>query len=747
MVFIVEAFFSGCISKVINDGKDYSWSKIKSVINDRHDQNISTKICRVIEKSINTVTDNTYKDLDKLYDAIEKIFNEFKKHGDTLESVKCGLNVIGTDISDQRCENFLKKFYEGIRQDDDLYKAVSMTLQQNGIKIRQEEFQKLNEKIDKNHGELIEKIDSLNENLNGSNLSYEENITTKKLKFKNNKKQKYIENWNSRLFLHVENDENPITLADAFIMPDFQMYKSVKRIGFSNNDTLDQIIEKFVNYDKTSTMLIVGVPGIGKSSITSWIANKYKDDDRIVVLRFRDWDCEDLESGLMKAIYNVLKCKKSELERRILVLDGFDEIKALNIRDRLLDDFLNSMKDFENFKCIVTSRPAYIAFKNFNNAFELQEFDITRVEAFYENIKGKNLNKKEKIETNLKVLGIPVILYMAIMSDVDIGASSSKPELYNRIFSEQGGIFDGFSIDGKAYSFKKHVFSDPANIRMYLKFLKDTAYKIFIFGDSFKKLEKDKIPHMELYGSSENIFEFPLKMFEDDGREIEFIHRSIYEYFLSEYIFWTIYESMDKPREIFAGILGESLQGNFLSEEVLEFLKQRINNNNIIMSKGVFFIDSFNLMLTNGMTFYISNRLGNVMDREIIIFTNMLHIIHFWKHDVWEDIIRPYVNAYLCGCRITFDLSNMDMQYANLKGIDLSNANLSGAILCNADLRGANLDGTNLKGANLQGAILDEYQVNYLKKSYDLKETRICVIVSQKIISYKEYCLKNKCIY
>ena len=72
MPLIIEAFFSGCISKIINDGKDYSWPKIKSVIKDRHDQNISTKICRVIEKSLNIVTDNTYKNSDDLYAAIEK---------------------------------------------------------------------------------------------------------------------------------------------------------------------------------------------------------------------------------------------------------------------------------------------------------------------------------------------------------------------------------------------------------------------------------------------------------------------------------------------------------------------------------------------------------------------------------------------------------------------------------------------------------------------------------------------------
>ena len=40
MVFILEAFFSGCISKVINDGKDYSWPKIKNVIKDGDSQKV-----------------------------------------------------------------------------------------------------------------------------------------------------------------------------------------------------------------------------------------------------------------------------------------------------------------------------------------------------------------------------------------------------------------------------------------------------------------------------------------------------------------------------------------------------------------------------------------------------------------------------------------------------------------------------------------------------------------------------------
>ena len=43
------------------------------------------------------------------------------------------------------------------------------------------------------------------------------------------------------------------------------------------------------------------------------------------------------------------------------------------------------------------------------------------------------MDKKENIESNLEVLGIPVILYMAIMSKVDISENLSKPEIYNRM--------------------------------------------------------------------------------------------------------------------------------------------------------------------------------------------------------------------------------------------------------------------------------------------------------------------------
>lgn len=393
---MLSAFIGGAISKVINDGVDYTKPTIRSALNDKNNRNYSTKIYRVIEKSLNIITNNKHKDSNDLYDAIEKIFNEFKNHGDTLESVKFGLNVLGTDASDQRCENFLEEFYQEIRRDDDLYKAVMLDMHQKDIKISQEEFQKLNEKLDRNHREIVEKLYGINENLNGNSLVNEENTNYKDLVFENNKKQEYIKIWNSRLFLHAGKNEGIMTLADVFIMPDCQMHTVIQRLDFFCFDPLNVIIEEFVKYEKTSTMLITGVPGIGKSSITSWIANEYKDDDRFIILRFRDWDSKELKKGLFRAICNTLECKKDDLKNKILILDGFDEMKSLDIRERLLNVFFSEMKDWNNFKCIITSRPAYIDSSNFQTVIELRGFNVDNINIFYKNIKGSELTGRKK---------------------------------------------------------------------------------------------------------------------------------------------------------------------------------------------------------------------------------------------------------------------------------------------------------------------------------------------------------------
>jgi len=633
------------------------------------------------------------------------------------------------------------------------------------------ELQKISEYMRENFGKLhdnsqivlnillmiLEQIQKMN-----MQDSETKSTTDEQKKFQNSKKQKYIENWNSRLFLHVDNDENPITLADAFIMPDYIMHKNIKRIGFSDNDTLDQIIEKFVEYNKTSTMLITGVPGMGKSSITSWIANKYKDDDRFIVLRFRDWDSEELENGIVNAICNTLKCCCADLNSKILIIDGFDELKLLDIREELLNGLSSDILDWENMKLIITSRPAYINSRYFQNVVILKVFDIDRIGCFYEKIKGYKLASKMKIKFDLEVLGVPVILYMAIMSDVDINEKSTKPELYNCIFAEEGGIFDKFCVGGVGYDDGTQPMRNRKNINSYLEFLQEVAFKMFEKNKLVLSKDEYHIPILEFKGYSVSVLEFPIKhLFENMECNIEFIHKSIAEYFASEYIFMSIHKAMNinADKERLAGIFGDLFKSNHMSSELLEFLKFRIINSDL-NTKAYMINEIFQLMLCDGMTFYVNKKYKNIVRCELLIFTNMLELLHMWEEKVSLkniDYLKYNIDNKLnlknvelskrylrgvdlrkadlqkAGLRQTV-LRRADLRYADLRGADLCYADLSGS-----DIRGANLEGAKVKGLILRGTIVDESQAVWLDKKVNLSDAKVCINVTQKIINYSEY--------
>lgn len=564
--------------------------------------------------------------------------------------------------------------------------------------------------------------------------------------------------------MHIDNDENPITLSDAFIMPDYKMYKSVKRIGFSNNDTLDQIIRKFVNYDKSSTMLISGVPGIGKSSITSWIANKYKNDDRVIILRFRDWENEDLRIGLLQDICNTFFCKKKDLENKILIIDGFDEMKSLNRREDLINAFVSDIKDYENFKCIITSRPAYVESIWFNNVIELKEFDIHKVETFCKVILGNTLCKKTEIRLNLEVLGIPVILYMALMSGIDISKNNTKPELYNRIFSAIGGIFDRFCYKGIGYYGGAQILRDPRNIKEYLQFLRKVAFMMFEEDNLMIEVDANEIPELKVQEYTVKILEFPIKnLFEKNGSHIEFIHKSLYEYFVSEFFYWTIVNSLqaNNLKEL-AGTLGYIFKRNVISYEILEFLEYKIRNGEL-NNKFDIINNAFQIMLQDGMSFYVNGHYKNINKCEMQIFANILEFLHLWEkcYLEFDNSICNYLSPYSFG---DLNFSKADFRRVNLKGIsladvnlknanfigmdlkgiefecsDLEEANFSNADLSDADLRGANLDEIILDNAILEGTIIDEIQICNLEDIYDLDATKVYLNEKHNIIDYKEY--------
>lgn len=727
MTPISEIIFSGFVSKVVNDIIDVPKDKIRRAVrnkNTKH-QSIESQIYNVIVDVLNIKTNNRYENnQDSIYDAAAVLLKSFKENdGDELESIKSCLQVLHLNVNENECMEFKTLLYKELGKDgySELFRTILLLLLEQKNQYDHVVYEQLNQKLD----EVGEKVDNLNRKFDEVKDNKKKNVIREEIvKFQNDKKQDYIKNWNNKLFLHMDNDEKPITLADAFIMPDYKIHKSNQRIGFSENDTLDEIIEKFVKYDKTSTMLITGVPGIGKSTIASWIANEYRNDDNVIVLRFRDWGKSDMQLGLLDAICSTLGCEGVNLENKILILDGYDEMKALGDRESILEIFFEDMKDYENFKCIITSRPSYINSSIFHNIFELKEFDIERVERFYKKINGEELSERKSFESNLKILGIPVILYMAIMSGVDISENTSKPELYNHIFAEVGGIFDKFCYEGVGYDIGKQVLRDRSNIKKYLDFLQKISFAMFERNELSVLKQEYLIPVLEFQGSLISVLEFPIKHFFDNTDDnIEFIHKTIYEFFVSEYMFRLINEALDdveiSERKL-AGILGRMFKKNIISIEILEFLSYKVKKSDKLKKSFYLINETFALMQREGMTFNTGENYNNVIGCELNVFDNMLEFLHLWENVClrFGHDIRSYLKYYrksslnLSGVEFTnMNLDRINLMGANLKKAKLLNTSLvssclKGADLRDADLRGADLSDTDLSDAKLQGAKL-----------------------------------------
>ena len=751
---MISAFIGGAISKVINDGVDYTKPTIRNVLNDKNNRNYSTKIYRIIEKSLNIVTNNTYIDSDILYDAIEKIFIEFKNHGDTLESVKCGLDVLGTDVSDQRCENFLEKFYERIRSDDDLYKASMMDLEQMGIKISQEEFQRLNEKVD-NLTEIVSR-----ENDNKIDLPKREPVKSRT--------QEYADKWNQNMFLNNfdKRDENAgvnVKLREVYLDKHLPHYIWANNQNTSN-DLKDLLEEYIYPHNENKMLLILGQPGIGKSTLITWLLTNFKRVlERTLVYQFatdlKNMDVCDLDKDKKILTLGELEISFNDLEGKILILDGFDEINLRKDRAEILN-FLYRYLIWENlikdFSLIVTCRENYIQtiYRINCDNITLQPWEIDQIQSFCK-IYSKKTKSSISVDTmnniikNKDVLGIPLILYMVLALDISVEKEGSIVDVYDQIFSlKEGGIYERCFVNIKVNKMEKY--DDPH----WVYVLKEQIHQISrdistwmfennpdvasITRDQYMRIctnitEKsnqnvESIKQDVLIGSYFKL----VRHTEGIGtEELSFVHRSIYEYFYVEYLCVSMCKAISESKEQLAGLFGNFLKAGKLSETMCEFLKHKVRICEL-RDKFDFVKDAFELMLRNGMIYYTGINYRNAGKLEGLIFANMLEVLHSWEQDFF------YFNS-----EIVWYLIHNEYESLNLNKLDLHNKNIKGAYLERAhlrevDLRGINLERVDLRGADLRGAILDENQVKHLNGICDLNETKVYFKDTNELVNFEK---------
>ena len=616
------------------------------------------------------------------------------------------------------CENDIKKVLFIVA--DALIKLL-----REGEQFEQNFLIQISNSVDDTNAEIQKISDFMQKNFNKLDSNYQEiliilhnifnkiqnaNKQDRKQEVKS-RTQEYADKWNRNMFLNDfdKRDEKAgvnVKLCEVYLethLPNYVWNNNYKQ----SSDLKDLIFEQIKN-EKNQMLLILGQPGIGKSTLITWItANFMSYIDKILVYQFasdlRNVQWHNLNEGydVVEDMLKTMNLSYDELYGKTLIIDGFDEINVESDRTKILNQFywkLVKANTLKNFSLIITCRENYIQDLNklACNYITLQPWDRDQIKSFCDVYRKKtnciiSENTMAEISENISILGIPLILYMSLALNTLIEKEGGIVDIYDQIFSLDGGIYDRciendrYESSHRIAEIKEQIHQISREIAIWM--FENNSDEAYIPQREYEKIcfaimqEGKNVEQDFMIG---NFFRLVRHCEGIDTERLFFVHRSIYEYFVVEYIFASICREINSSRESIASVCGMLLKGNKLSVQMLKFLQHKISNS-ILNEQFDIINETFQLMLQDGMTYYTYKSFKNVIICEMNVFCNMLEIIHLWreKRIKFGNSITKYLNY---NSIYKFNLTNADLFGVDLSGSDLGNVDLSGANLLNEEI-------------------------------------------------------------
>ena len=466
--------------------------------------------------------------------------------------------------------------------------------------------------------------------------------------------RKTIESF-SKLFeepLIFEEKENTKRLKDVFVWPEYR-----SSLLEYEQDDLREIISEFskgnlkiflhskgipkLKIDKDYNLLVIlGMGGMGKSSLLKKLAydmihNEISLDVNNVFLKFSSVECK--YNNLLENIMSYLDINKKILRNSLVILDAFDEFVLKDIeKQKMLELFCHEIQ-LLNCRVVITSRENYIDTGSLQNTFviKLLTFNIEkRKEWLNKYNKDLPLQVIEDVcsfhdENDLygeEFIGIPIILYMVASNCIRISDYSTRYEFYNALFG----------LNGIWYK-RMYDVSHPAILTRH-----DVMFS-FILNISevmFKKnemsLHYEEINHVIESSISQEEVEYFQNWYgiityfrKNKLREIEFAHKSIFEF----YIAYRIYNQLVR-------VVQEK------DEAKKSQMLQCIFNKSIVTMEMLYFLDG--LIEMNHEIF----QYGDLKDTVKFILNKDILFKSYAKFENFDEVCNYFCNSFNCLMRI-----------------------------------------------------------------------------------------------
>lgn len=326
---------------------------------------------------------------------------------------------------------------------------------------------------------------------------------------------------------------------------------------------------------------------------------------KLLVLSFKNLNREDLKRGLFSAIkLHTGRRDDGDFRYTLILLDGFDEIRLSNAQDRtrLLEEFVAQLSDFHykelGLRCILTSRDGYlpktIRYIDYPSycmipddpasvpELHLEPFDYKMIQAY-----NRQYNKtcpdqpvqmlefpEDSREKDCEIYGIPIILYMVHGGHLEVSHIEDKNRLYDALFSTKNGRI--YAREEKSGDIKY----EREKILCYDVIACQLAYRMYELGTGpaihtyeerelvwSKRIEPDLKLLLQQYTAGKQrtnrqqtgitapqirecidsvkdsyvSFNYYYEGSHMEVNDLEFIHKSIYEYYTGLYISRRLY--------------------------------------------------------------------------------------------------------------------------------------------------------------------------------------------------------------
>lgn len=284
-------------------------------------------------------------------------------------------------------------------------------------------------------------------------LNQRDSLSDKKKAFPKADNQDYLDHFYAPLFL--EKRKSKVTLASMYVPPHIKD----KQISASKC-----IMEWFKDKDIEPCLLLYGNAGVGKSSLVSKIiadANQKTcaekefelTADQVLAVALRN-HCNKIDmSQKADEILGVLfdGYEPDELQRKLLILDGLDEVCVLK-HDFNGHTFLEKMAKLKTgFHVLVTSREAKDYFDDPKNIDDLQivhlQWEADEIETWCKKYCGaielkkvwcdqfiQGFNALDKNDLRRDIFCVPIILYICGNSEISLADHNSVGSIYDDAF-------------------------------------------------------------------------------------------------------------------------------------------------------------------------------------------------------------------------------------------------------------------------------------------------------------------------